>query len=177
MANQRRFMELYLAHEDGLRSFVRALVRTRTDFDDVFQTVVLTLWERFDTYDETRPFGPWARGVAAREVFQARRDSGRRPTPFSPKVVEAILDSFDRHASSQAPVSQRLEALERCLEALPGRARRLLSLRYFDGLSLAEMALRVGSTLGATQRSLSRARQQLAECVRQRLLVLARSTP
>jgi RNA polymerase sigma-70 factor (ECF subfamily) len=164
MADQRRFMELYLAHEDGLRSFVRALVRTRTDFDDVFQTVVLTLWERFDTYDETRPFGPWARGVAAREVFQARRDSGRRPTPFSPKVVEA-------------PVSQRLEALERYLEALPGRARRLLSLRYFDGLSLAEMALRVGSTLGATQRSLSRARQQLAECVRQRLLVLARSTP
>lgn len=177
MIDQRRFLELYLAHEDGLRAFVRILVRDRDEFDDVFQAIVLTLWERFETYQSDRPFGPWARGVAAHKVLQLRRELGRRPTPFSPKTVETILDVFERRMSSTAPASQKLEALERCVEALPPRWRELLGLRYFDGLSLAEMAGRIGGTLGATQRSLSRARIRLADCIRQRLAVVARSQP
>jgi RNA polymerase sigma-70 factor, ECF subfamily len=176
MADESQFLGLYLAHEEGLRAFVRALVRDRSEFDDAFQMVVLTLWEKFDTYDKTRPFGPWARGVAAKDVFQVRRESGRRPTPFSPEVVEAILDSFERRLTSNPPESHQLEALEHCVGALPGRWRRLLDLRYTDGLSLAEMAGRIGRTLGATQRALSRVRQQLADCVKQRLLIIARGT-
>lgn len=169
MPGKANFLELYLAHEDGLRAFVRALVRDRSDFDDTFQRVVLTLWQRFDAYDPSRPFGPWARGVAAREVFQVRRESGRYPTPFSPEVVQAIVDSFDRQSPSALQSSSEFEALEHCVGALPSRWRRLIDLRYQDGLSLAEMALQIGRTLAATQRDLSRARRQLAECVQRRL--------
>jgi RNA polymerase sigma-70 factor len=172
VAGKGDFLELYLTHENGLRAFVRALVRDRSEFDDAFQRVVLILWQKFDTYDSVRPFGPWARGVAAKEVFQVRRESGRYPTPFSPEVVQAIVDSFDRQSPVGQDSSRELEALECCVAALPRHWQQLVELRYRDGLALADMAAGLGRTLAATQRDLSRARQQLADCIKRRLVAV-----
>ena len=169
MLDHSRFLELYFTHENGLRSFIRALVWDRSEFEDVFQTVMLTLWKKFDTYDQSRPFGPWARGVAMKEVLQMRRESGRRPTPFSPETVQAILESFELNEAKNADSSNEQEALDKCVGVLPQRWRKLLELRYSEGLRLADLATRIGNSLAATQRDISRARQQLAECVKRRL--------
>jgi RNA polymerase sigma-70 factor (ECF subfamily) len=176
MVDHANFLEFFLAHENALRVFVRTLVRDRSEFDDIFQTVVLTLWKKFDTYDPTRPFGPWSRGVAIKEIFQMRRESGRRPTPFSPETVQAILESFEREVTSRTEVSSELEALERCVEALPSKWKQLLDLRYSNGLRIAEMADKNGNTLASTQRELSRARQQLADCIKRRLTLIKTGT-
>ena len=173
MADHSNFLELFLANEAGIRSAVRALVRDRSDFDDTFQAVAMALWKKFDVYDVSRPFGAWARGVAVKEVLQARRESGRRPTPFSPEAVQAIIEAFERHAPTAQASSAEFEALEHCIAALPSRWRQLLDLRYRDSLSLAEMATRIGRTLAATERDLSRARQQVADCIKQRVAIMA----
>ncbi len=176
MLDHSRFLELYFTYENGLRSFIRALVWDRSEFEDVFQTAVLTLWKKFDTYDESRPFGPWARGVAMKEVLQMRRESGRRPTPFSPETVQAILESFELKEAKLADSSNEQEALEKCVGVLPQRWRKLLELRYREGLRLSDLATRIGNSLAATQRDISRARQQLAECVKRRLASTTEST-
>lgn len=177
MTGKAEFLEHYLAHENGLRTLVRALVRNRSEFEDVFQRVVLTLWQKFESYDSARPFGPWARGVAAKEVLRVRRENGRLPTPFSPEVVQAILDAFDRQSPMAQDSSRELEALECCIAALPSRWQRLVDLRYREGLDLADLADRIGGTLAATQRDLSRARQRLATCIKQRLTAMIRGVP
>lgn len=170
MSNQARFLELFLANEADLKAFIRSLVRDRTDSDDVFQTVAMRLLEKFDSYDPARPFGPWSRGVAAKEVLAMRRASGRCPTPFSPEVVARIHDSFE---SSLAPAASdpRSEALGRCVQALPEHSRNMLGLRYRESLSLAEIAQRLDRTTAAAQRALSRIRQQLAECIERALSI------
>jgi RNA polymerase sigma-70 factor, ECF subfamily len=173
VADHTEFLELFLANEASLRSAVRILVRDRSELDDTFQTIALTLWRKFDSYDASRPFGAWARGVAVKEVLQARRESGRRPTPFSPEAVQAILEALDRQEATQKDTTGQFEALERCIEALPSRWRQLIDLRYADGLCLSDMATRINRTLAATQRDLSRARRQLAECVKQRVGITA----
>lgn len=173
VADHSEFLELFLANEVSLRSAVRVLVRDRSELDDTFQTIALTLWRKFDSYDASRPFGAWARGVAVKEVLQARRESGRRPTPFSPEAVQAILEALDRQEAIQKDASGQFEALERCIEALPRRWRQLIDLRYADGLCLSDMATRINRTFAATQRDLSRARRQLADCVKQRLGITA----
>jgi len=166
------FLELFLANEAGLRAAVRALVRDRSEFEDTFQTVALTLWKNFESYDGSRPFGAWARGVAVNKVLQSGRESGRRPTPFSPEALQAILEAFERHESTRHETSSESMALQHCMAALPNRWRQLLDLRYADGLSIAEMATRLGRTLASTQRELSRARQRLADCIKRRLVTM-----
>ena len=136
----------------------------------------MTLWRKFDTYDPSRPFGPWARGVAVREVLQMRRDSVRCPTPFPAEVVTGLLEAFERHIATSPDTGARMEALKRCIDALPTKSRKFIQLRYRDSRSIADIALRVGSTAAATQRALSRIRARLAECIGRRLSIV-RETP
>jgi RNA polymerase sigma-70 factor (ECF subfamily) len=170
MSNQAEFLELYLSNEKGIRAFLHSLVRDPHEFDDVFQTIVMRLWEKFERYDPQRPFGPWARGVAAKEVLAMRRQQGRCPTPFSPELVTQILDSFEQNLIQTS--DERKEALHQCLELLTDKPRQMLSLRYAESLSLADLAQRVGSTVAAAQRSLSRIRAGLGECIETRLAAM-----
>ncbi|MEX2168325.1 MAG: sigma-70 family RNA polymerase sigma factor [Pirellulales bacterium] len=169
MPDQDQFLELYLANESCLRSFVRTIVRDRNEFDDVFQAVVLVLWKNFATYDATRPFGPWSRSVAAREILRVRRKSGRCPTPFSPEVIEAILDSYEHSSALNSLPSERMDALEQCINSLPEEMSELLSLRYRRSMSIREISGSCGGTVASVQKSLSRLRFKLAECVERRL--------
>ena len=170
LSDQTQFLRLYLANDSSIRAFLHSLVRDRRDFDDVYQTVVLRLLEKFDTYDPQRPFGPWARGVAAKEILAFRRHQGRCPTPFSPEVVAHILDSFETRLASRP--ADREEALSECLKVLPEESRELLALRYRDSLSMTKIAEQVGRTATATQRAISRIRAQLGDCVERRLTTL-----
>jgi RNA polymerase sigma-70 factor (ECF subfamily) len=160
------FITLFLKHQADLKAFIGSLVRDRHARDDVLQEVALTLWQRFSTYEPQRSFGAWARGIAAKKILQRWEKLDRMPQPFAPQVIQALLDAYERTAAA-APA--RSDALERCLQDLPDKSRRLLELRYEQALTLGEIARRVGSTLDAVHKALSRLRTRLQECVEQRL--------
>ena len=172
MADQEQFLRLFLKNEDQIKAFLRMLVRDRCDYDDVCQSVAMTLWRRFDKYDDSRPFGPWARGVAVKEVLQMRRESARCPTPFPAEVVSEILEAFERRVAMAPESGTRLDALKQCLDALPAQSLNCVQLRYRESYSIPDIAARIGSTASATQRALSRIRVRLAECIDRRLAVL-----
>jgi RNA polymerase sigma-70 factor (ECF subfamily) len=166
------FLRLFISNVGDIRAFLRTLIRNPRDLEDVLQSVALVLWEKFDQYDRGRPFGAWARGVAATEVLIFRRHAGRW-TCFSPEVVTAILDAYEARMNATTAQSERIEALEKCLEVIPKRSRQLLDLRYGRAMSIEDVAMNVNQTLAATQRALSRIRHQLAECIEQRLKCLS----
>jgi RNA polymerase sigma-70 factor (ECF subfamily) len=155
-----------MQHEAGLRAFLGAMLRTRALCDDVFQEVALTLWEQAERYDASRPFGPWARGIAANKVLERRRRDRRFPLAFSPETIEAVTRAFAR---TEASTRREAEALEHCLERLPERTRDLLAMRYEEDLSGDDIARRTGRTIVAIYQALSRARKALADCIRRRL--------
>lgn len=158
------FLTRFLPAEADLRAFIGALVREPGAREDIFQEVALTLWEKFAEYDAARPFGAWARGVAAKKVLHARRKDARFPAALSPEAMEAVAEAFAR----RPPVStDRAEALKACLGQLTPRARKLVALRYEDGLSCLDIAGRVGMAAAAVYQALSRARVALDRCIRQ----------
>ena len=169
MANQEEFLETFLKHEGNLRAFVAAVVKNCEDREDVFQETALALWQTYDQYDPQRPFGAWARGVAAKKVLQCRTRSGRVPTPFSPETIGVIVDALERRESRQPPWPAALDALERCAKLLPDRAREILGLRYREGWSVGRIAEHFGSTPAALTMSFTRIRARLQDCV-ERLL-------
>jgi RNA polymerase sigma-70 factor (ECF subfamily) len=165
MGSHEDFLKLFLRHQDGIRAFLGSVVRDRATADDVFQEVSLTLWENFATYDASRPFGAWARGVATKKVLQGREKARRIPLAFSPQAIEAVLDAYDR-TEAGAPDT---DGLRDCISKLPPRSQSLLVLRYERSLKLGEIAREVGSSLDAVHKLLSRIRENLQECLQRRL--------
>lgn len=166
MTDHSQFLPLFLACQTDLRAFIGAVVRDAQAREDIFQATALTLWETFDRYDPAKPFGAWARGVAAKKVLHAHRKDARFPLVFAPEVVQAVADACDR---TETPAAPREAALRECLRHLPEKTRRVLALRYEQDLSGEGIALRTRMTVAAVHQTLSRGRAALGECVRRRL--------
>lgn len=182
MDRHEEFLRLFLTHQGDVRAFVGSLLRQPAARDDVVQETALVLWRKFDTFDPSRSFGAWARGIAANLVRQRLEKEGRHAQSLPPEVLPAIVAAYDRTAGystaerggpdgghGDSPQQSRRDALELCLKELPDKSRSLLSLRYEEGLSSAKAAERVGSMADAIHKALSRIRLKLEACIERRL--------
>lgn len=169
MADQNQFLKAFLENEKNLRAFLSALIRDRQDCHDVFQDTALTLWQKYDEYDPERPFGAWARGIAAKKALQHRAKSGRKPVAFSPQTINSIIEALERIESRQPGWTTALDALEKCTELLPAQSREILAMRYSEERPVLKIAEQLDSSPTAVSMSLSRIRLRLRECVEQQL--------
>ena len=66
--------------QPAVSAFVQAMVPDRAERDDVLQEVAMAVLESFGSYDRSRPFVPWAIGiarhVAADSLWQRRWNRG-----------------------------------------------------------------------------------------------------
>ena len=71
----RRFVEILGAHERELFGYIFSLTSNWDDSQEVMQRLRIRLWEQFDRYDASRPFGAWARAVAYYLVLAFRKEA------------------------------------------------------------------------------------------------------
>lgn len=166
MDGNSQFLQLFVAHQDGVRAFIRAMVRDPSTADDVFQETAIVLWQEFERYDQTRSFGAWARGIAGNKVLKAYARGRRRGVVLSPEAIDAVAGSFD---VQEPEMEEERQALRACVERLPEHGRNLLELRYEKALSIAELAERVKRSEEAVHKALVRLRAALSKCVSFRL--------
>lgn len=162
MDRHAEFLTRFVACQGDLKAFLASVVRDRSVVEDLFQETSLVLWQKYGEYDPARPFGAWARGIAANKILQAR--ARKIPLAFSPAAIRGILEAFER----AEPAREDPEALRDCVRRLPERSRKLLALRYESALKLGEIAKRVGATLDAVHKTLSRVREALEACLRRK---------
>lgn len=162
MTEHEVFLTQFLRCEADLRAFIGAMVRDVHAREDVFQEVALTLWRHFSRYDSSRPFGAWARGVAANKLLERYRGDRRLPMVLSPAAILKLAEAADRRESHPAP---GFEALEHCLGKLPEKSRHLLTLRYSRAQPLAAIAAEFRATQAAVYQALSRLRRRLQVCM------------
>ena len=162
----KEFLRHFLAHQSDLKAYIGSVIRDRGLRDDVFQETALSLWESFERYDSSRPFGAWARGLATKKILQQHRKTGRVPLATDPQVLEAVLEAFDQ---TEHEICDRQAALQACLAKLPGKSRKILSLRYDESVGGAEIAARLSTTRDAVYQSLARIRSRLESCIRKQL--------
>lgn len=167
MSDRDDFLRMFLTVETDLRAFVRSVLRNVAAEEDVVQDTALVLWEKFAEYDRSRPFGAWARGVAAKRLLKRREKEARSPATLAPEAVQALLEAFDRVTDQD--ISRRQEALEECLGRLPDKSREVIERRYRDERSPQQIADESGRSIAAVYQVLSRVRLLLEECIRERL--------
>lgn len=125
-ALRRELSVLWTQSSSVVQSYIRSVVIDFHKAEGVLQETAATVAEKFPDYDQSRPFVPWALGIAKYKVLEALRSASRDRLVFDEKVVEILTSTF---AELGPNVSDTQLALERCLSRVRGRPKKLLEMR------------------------------------------------
>ncbi|MPZ15910.1 MAG: sigma-70 family RNA polymerase sigma factor [Chloroflexi bacterium] len=142
------------------------VTRDRGSAEDVVQTAFVRAYERIGQYDPDRPFGPWflrsvvndAVKAAARRARSVPLDSGGEG-----EATSLLMLLTDPAASPEVLLEQaeNREAVRRALDLLAPGQRAAVVLRYYLGMTEAEIADQMGRPRGTVKRLLHNARARL----------------
>jgi RNA polymerase sigma-70 factor (ECF subfamily) len=144
----------------GLRPLVRrGLLRTGAnpaETEDVVQDILIAVHLKRQTWDETRPIGPWIAGIARYKIIDAARRRGRR--------TDLPIDDFADILPAQAePETASERDVSRSLEALPDGQRKVVRAIAIEGASIAVAAQTLNMSEGAVRVALHRGLGSLAK--------------
>ncbi|MGJ8724806.1 MAG: sigma-70 family RNA polymerase sigma factor [Roseibacillus sp.] len=161
------FVRVFTTHEPDLRRFIRSLLPTQTDADDVLQQTALVVWRKFDQYDPETHFMKWACVIARFEALAYRRKIARDRLVFREDILDLMaaegMNEIDERSAEH-------RALEVCLRTMTEQQRKFLTMAYTSGIKVKEMAEESGSTAAAFYMRLKRLRAQLQKCVEKKIL-------
>ncbi len=158
-----RFLRTFTANEPAIRAYVRRLVPTRADADDVMQEVSVVLWQKFETFREDGDFRAWSFGVARFAALAWRRDKARNRLVLDEGVVAKLASET---AEIEPHLRTQREALEKCMEAVQPHQRELLMRAYQPDTRIQDVAMSSGRTIPGFYQWLHRVRRMLLACIR-----------
>ena len=146
------------------------MTRDRDAALELANAVFYKAYQNLHAYDETRPLRPWLLRIATNETLNWLRSRRReRDHVLQGESAETALE-ITADAESQEPervalLLEERESVRAALATLPERYRVVLTLRYFDDLSYAEIAEITGQEANAVGVQLLRARNLLKEAL------------
>lgn len=159
---------LMTAYGVPLSAFVLRVVRDHELVKDVRQQVFLEAFQGIDRFEGRSSLWSWLCGIAYHrcldELRRRRHSEAHEPFDTSEELAELVRSTTDLDSDVDRVARQR--ALEQCLGKLPVALRTQLLMRYFFGLSYAEIGETIGVAHSTVQVRLSRTLPQLRRCLR-----------
>ncbi|MBM3972037.1 MAG: sigma-70 family RNA polymerase sigma factor [Planctomycetes bacterium] len=163
MAGSAEFVAQVTRVQRPLHAFILSLVWNPTDAEEVLQETNLTLWEKADEFDASRPFLPWAMRFAQWQAMAWLKKRQRQRLVIDDDLAKLLADEATQE---EAESDARRVALAACLQKLGTEQRKLIAKRYEPDGSVNAMAEEAGITPKAVSDRLRRIRQALLECIR-----------
>jgi len=148
-------------------AYARAVLGNYTAAEDVIQEAMLVVMKKFDQFREGTSMLAWCRAIVRLEVLRVKQQRRRERSLTERLLDDAVDAAFEEFQKPQRhdDTESRREALERCLQRVPQRGRRVLEARFVDELSYQQIGQRVGMTLEAVRKALFRTKKQVRSCV------------
>jgi RNA polymerase sigma-70 factor (ECF subfamily) len=162
-ADNELFLSLITANYDNLRRYIYTLLPNEEDSKDVLQEVCIAISRKFGEYDVSRPFLPWACRFAYLKVLKFHEQQRpRRMVRLPTEVLELLAQAREEE---EPVLAERLVALNKCLQKLSTRDRRLIQARYVDREPTEQIAESFSQSRRTLFRNLERVRRLLFECI------------
>ncbi|MCO6044662.1 sigma-70 family RNA polymerase sigma factor [Aeoliella sp. ICT_H6.2] len=156
------FLRLYNQEQRRIHAYIRTLMFSPEEAEDVFQETCIALWRSFDQFEPGTDFGAWARTTARYRVLAHARKRGTDKHVFASETVERLAEEIEDMPGELAARSAKLEG---CVGKLPDADRQLLASRYLEGKPASELAEEFKRPLSTLYKSLRRIRRALLQCV------------
>lgn len=154
--DDRAFGELIRRYEGAVFGLALRITGSRAEAEDAAQEAFLRAYRALPRFDPERPFGPWILKIAANRAL-SRAGRRKREAPLD-EAAEVREEKGMETAQSER---EDVERLRRAMADLAPADRMIISLKYDQGLKLAEIADILGVREGAAKVRLFRARERL----------------
>jgi RNA polymerase sigma-70 factor (ECF subfamily) len=166
MLDRQLFLQGFLRQERLLAAYLLSATGDLHAAEDLLQGVARILWEKLAEYDESRPFGAWALGIARLEVLKWRQQAARSREVVSEDAMRLLAETASEDAGQ---LDERYYFLAECLKALGATARRVLELKYAQGRKIADISACLEKSVPAVEMILVRSRRSLRACVERKM--------
>lgn len=130
--------EIYAQYAPKVQRYIQSKVNNADLAEELTADVFLKIYEKLDTFDrEKSALSTWVFTVARNTLI----DYYRTRRVFE-EIPEALAD--DSRIEEEYCTEETLEELADALETLDERGRDIILLRYYSGLTLTEIARRMG---------------------------------
>jgi RNA polymerase sigma-70 factor (ECF subfamily) len=150
------FLETITHLRPGLHRYCSRMTGSVLDGEDIVQEALFQAYRKLDSFDDSRPLGPWLFQIAHNRSIDFLRRRGVRQTAEASAVEPDSVEPVD-------PIGPILDrAVEHLVLALPPKERACVLLKDVFDYSLEEIAGFVDSTVGGVKAALNRGRSKLA---------------
>jgi RNA polymerase sigma-70 factor, ECF subfamily len=160
------FSELVTRHRSELYGYIFAVVRSWQDADDLFQSVCVVLWSKFDSFQPGTNFFAWARQTAKNKISKFLRHK-QQPQFINEGVLDTLTEVAVGVREDWAEAYQA--ALRHCRAKLAAADEELIELHYGEGIGTRQIADRLQRPQQSICRSLNRIRAWLFECIQREM--------
>lgn len=156
------FGDLVERHQSSVFGVCYRLMAERQLAEDMAQEAFLRAYDRLETFEIGRPFGPWIRQVAANLCLNELKRSRVTTVPLLEEADSRTGPRSRGPEQAQVHREVRRNVREALLE-LPAKYRVAIELRHFHDMSYREIGRTMAWSESEVKTNLYRGRKQLSE--------------
>ncbi len=160
------FEGLFRAYYGPLASFAYSYTQSREMAEEIVQDVLLSVWEQRETWDVTQRVRAYLYAGVRNQALNRIRHQ-RVAERVESRLRAAAVDAESELAAALPPADAAMheaelqDAIRRAVDALPARCRQAFVLNRQHGMSHAEIAELMGTTVRTVEAQVYKARQLL----------------
>lgn len=158
------FLNLLMQKQMRIYAFILSMVRNYQDADDILQSTVNTMWQKYEDSLPINDFVSWGIQIAYYKILDYRkRERSNSHIQYDSHLFETlipIVKNMDRYSDD------RLDKLKECLKKLKPRENKLIELRYYQDLKPRQISSLLGLSILNVYKIMSRIHSQLLQCVK-----------
>jgi RNA polymerase sigma-70 factor (ECF subfamily) len=154
--DERAFRALAGRHLPAMLGLARRILGNAADAEDVAQEAMLRVWTNAPRWQPLAAFRTWLTRVVVNLCLDRKRRTPWLALEAAGEIVDPALG-----ASEQAERDERERMVAAAIAQLPMRQRAAIVLTYGDGMSNAQVAEILGTSVSAVETLLVRGKQNL----------------
>lgn len=162
----RLFFQLYGSCQNRLHGFLFMMVHSESDAEDLLQETAATMWEQFDKFEQGTNFAAWGMTIARYKTINFMKKNARTRPHLSEHLYERIAELESREKED---MTDREDALKRCITKLKELDRKFLTLRYEQNTGMKKIAEMFGRSTTGIYHTMARIHSALYECIQKAL--------
>lgn len=162
------FFKLFEDHQKRLYAFIRSMVFSAHDADEIMQETSIVIWKKMEEFQLGTNFLAWSFRIARFQVmnFQKKAVHAKKRVAFSEELMQELADTREK---MEPELGHKWDVLDQCRRKLKEKDQKLLEQVYGLGMDVEELAKSLGRKATSIYRSLRRIRMSLEKCVEKQM--------
>ncbi len=149
--------EVFKYYKDYIFRSAFFMLRNEDEADDIVENVFIKVFSNFSSFDMTRSFHPWLSRIVLNETRTYIKKNRRAYTN-----QDFALDNIPSRSTENREKAQQIQ---RYMKELNAKDREIISMRYFQELTIEEIARAVNISVANAKVRIHRATKKLKQII------------